>query len=148
MVIPAVVCLAGSFSETQSVPQTADTCFCSWISVCPVHTCIQKRPGAVRALVVHNAGRGTVESSFPCLGGSHYPFQMLTLSHTPASAASASRSPTLRAAVRVSGSRRFSSAFLSVASFVRARLRLHRVRHMRGARNDDELCVMNKYSVG
>lgn len=132
MVAPQVLCLAGSFSETQSVPQAADTCFCSWISLRPVRTCIQKRSWAVRALVVHNAGRGIVESSFPCLEGPHCPFQMLTLSHTPASAASAFRPPTLRAAVRVSGRRLSSLAYLSVASFVRARLRLHQGLDTRG----------------
>lgn len=63
-------------------------------------TCIQKRSRAVCALVIDNAGRGIVESSFPCLEGPHPSLSNAgAFTHSCFSPASAVWSQALRAAV-------------------------------------------------
>lgn len=89
-----------------------------FLALCPCTHLHSKAIMAACALVVHNAGRGIVESNFPCLEGPH-----LSLSNADAFAHSCFSSQcfplssVVGCCVRVNGRRLFSLAFLSLASY-------------------------------
>lgn len=98
MATAGVLCSAGLFPCTHHVLQATGTCFPSWISAL-VRTCIQKRSRLPVPWSFTVQGEELLKAISRVWRVHTCPFQMLTLSHTPASPASASHSQALWAAV-------------------------------------------------